>query len=303
MNKKLKIVLTIVMVVFSIGLIVQLLQGHSIDILQPSGQIAHKQRGILIFASLLALVVVIPVFILTIFIALKYREDNQKPTKYTPDWSGNNALELVWWGIPALLIVTLSVVTWVSSHSLDPFKPLNSKVTPLTVQVVALDWKWLFIYPEQNIAVVNSLTIPEKTPINFEITADAPMNSFWIPSLGGQIYAMPGMVTKLHLDATKTGTYKGSSANISGRGFAGMNFPVFAVSKTEFEGWATKVGRSDNSLSQAKYDRLSKPSENTPVTYFGSVDHDIFSNVMHKYMSRDKSGSQAEMIMQGVVHD
>ena len=194
----------------------------------------------MIFAALLSLVVVIPVFAMTIYIVWRYRESNQK-AKYSPDWDHNSKVETIWWLIPTLLIVVLSVVTWNSSHSLDPFKPIKSSVKPLRVQVIALQWKWLFIYPEQGVASTNILELPVDRPINFEVTADAPMNSFWIPQLGGQIYAMAGMSTQLHLMASEAGTYAGASANLSGKGFAKMKFDTKAV---QFFGHEIEVSSS-----------------------------------------------------------
>ena len=196
---------------------------HNIAVLEPKGFIGIKERDLIITALLLMLIVVIPVFLFALFFAWKYRESNSK-ARHAPDWEHNYIAEYCWWGVPFLLIIILGVITWKSSHELNPFRPIQSDVKPIKIQVVALQWKWLFIYPEQNIATVNYVEFPEKTPINFEITADAPMNSFWIPQLGGQIYAMPAMRSKLHLIANEEGTFRGCSSNISGKGFAGMVF-------------------------------------------------------------------------------
>ena len=157
--------------------------------------------------------------------------------KHAPDWEHNYIAEYCWWGVPIVIIVILAVTTWKSSHDLNPFKPIESEKKPLAIQVVALHWKWLFIYPEQGIATVNFVQFPEKTPINFEITSDAPMNSFWIPQLGGQIYAMPAMRSKLHLIANEIGSFRGVSANISGKGFAGMTFTAKSSSEEDFDAW------------------------------------------------------------------
>src|SRR4051812_406278 len=161
-------------------------QHYNVDVLNPQGDIARQQRNLIAFTTALGMTVVVPVFIMLGLFAWKFREGNHK-AKYRPEWDGNTWLEVIWWGIPILIILILSVVTWRTSHDLDPYKALDSKVKPVEVQVVALQWKWLFIYPEQKIASVNLLQIPEKTPINFTITSDAPMNSFWIPSLGSQV--------------------------------------------------------------------------------------------------------------------
>jgi len=184
---------------------------------------------------------------------------------------------------PLIIILILSVITWKSSHQLNPFKPLTSDKKPVTIQVVALQWKWLFIYPEQGIATVNFIQFPEKRPVNFEITADAPMNSFWIPQLGGQIYAMPAMRTKLHLIADEVGTYRGLSTNISGKGFAGMTFNAKASSEAEFEQWVSEVKRSGKSLEFANYKQLVEPSEYVPVSYYSLPDRNLFDQIMQQY--------------------
>jgi cytochrome o ubiquinol oxidase subunit 2 len=259
------------------------LAGANIAVLEPKGLIAEQQRDLIIFASLLSLLVIIPVFVLTFYIAYTYREGNKK-AEYKPTWDGSRKLEAVWWGLPILLILVLGITTWITSHSLDPFKPLDSDKKPLQVQVVALDWKWLFIYPEQGIASVNALHIPANTPINFEITADAPMNSFWIPELGGQIYAMAGMSTKLHLMANQVGAFNGSSANLSGDGFAGMKFITHATSESDFANWATQVANQPDHLSHETYTALAQPSKDVPPTYFGAIDTGLYDTVLTKYM-------------------
>ncbi len=294
MNKQFKIALAVIIPLAIIALVAYLLRGHTVDVLDPQGPIAEKQRNLIIFASLLSLLVVIPVYVLAFGIAWKYRESNKK-AKYAPNWGGSKKLEMTWWTLPSLLIIVLSVVTWNSSHDLDPFKPLASTTKPLTVQVVALEWKWLFIYPEQNIASVNTLTIPEDTPINFQITADAPMNSFWIPQLGGQIYAMSGMSTKLHLEAEQPGTYRGSSANLSGDGFAGMNFETHAVSKQDFNAWAYSVQDSASLLSLPVYNRLAEQSQNNPPTSYSGVQPRLYSTILGKYMSGHTAHGSAAM--------
>lgn len=251
-------------------------------VLQPRGVVARQERQLMFTAVLLSLVVVLPVFGLLAYVAWRYRASNTR-ARYVPDWDANNLLESIWWLIPSLLILILSVITWRSSHELDPYRPLASKVSPLTVQVVALDWKWLFIYPAQHIATVNYLELPAGTPINFELTSDAPMNSFWIPQLGGQMYAMPGMSTQLHLEADRPGAYIGSSANISGVGFAGMTFSVHAVASADFSTWVAGA-RNAAPLTMQKYQALAMPSKaNAPATY-GSPAPNLYTNIMMKYM-------------------
>lgn len=274
-----------------------LLHGHSIDVLQPAGEIAHKQRNLMIFGSLLSLLIIVPVFALTIGIVWKYRESNTR-ARYTPNWDHNRKIEAIWWTLPTILIIILGIVTVKSSHDLDPFKPLTSSVKPIRVQVVALDWKWLFIYPDEHIATVNYLKFPVNTPVNFELTADAPMNSFWIPKLGGQIYAMSGMTTHLHLMADKSGNYDGVSANISGEGFAGMRFTAQATSQGDYENWVGISQTSKNSLNAYEYERLVKQSINNPKTTYSLGDQTLYDTVVMKYMPM--SSMHEGMSMEGM---
>lgn len=258
----------------------------SIDVLQPQGAVAAKQRDLIVFTLSLALIVVVPVFSLLFYFAWKYREGNHK-ARYTPDWDGNKWLEIVWWGIPCIIIGILSVITWQTSHDLDPYKPLVSNTRPVRVQVVAMQWKWLFIYPELGIATTNDLRFPEKTPVNFEITADAPMNSFWIPSLGGQVYAMSGMTTKLHLDANSIGKYKGSSANISGEGYSDMAFTARSLSNSDFETWVGHVKDTGGTLDMERYEALARPAVVKQPGYFALKEDDLYTAVLMKYMMPD----------------
>lgn len=264
------------------------LKDTNVAVLNSKGVIADKQRSLMIFTVLLSLLVVIPVFIMTFYISWKYRASNVK-AKYTPDWDGSRNAESIWWGIPLLLIAVLAVVTWKSTHELDPYKELASSKKPINVQVVALQWKWLFIYPDQDIASVNYLQFPEDTPVNFKITSDAPMNSFWIPQLGGQIYAMAGMESQLHLMANEQGTYDGVSANLSGEGFAGMKFKARASSQTEFDNWVKQSKASGDVLSMEEYSQLVKPSQNNVAVSYSTRDPQLYDRVIGKYMAHGKS--------------
>ncbi|QQS18243.1 ubiquinol oxidase subunit II [Candidatus Saccharibacteria bacterium] len=205
-----------------VGLLVVLSLNHSFPLLQTRGEIANRQRDLLVFATALALLVLVPVYFMIFTFAWRYRAGHKQD--YKPEWDTHKGYEALWWGIPIAIISVLAVVTWVTSHSLDPFKPLASSQKPLQVQVVALQWKWLFIYPEQGVASVNEVAFPASRPVEFTMTSDAPMNSFWIPQLAGQIYVMSGMSTKLHVVADVPGVYQGMSSNISGKGFADMKF-------------------------------------------------------------------------------
>jgi cytochrome o ubiquinol oxidase subunit 2 len=264
------------------------LANTNIPVLQPRGQVGQKERNLMYISLLLSVIVVVPVFTMLAFISLKYRDTNDKPKKYQPNWDHGRILEWTWWAIPTVIITILAIITWNSSHDLDPFKPLSAEAKPITIQVIALDWKWLFIYPEQNIASVNYVQFPLNTPVNFEITSDAPMNSFWIPQLGGQIYAMPGMSTELHLMADKPGHYMGKSANISGEGFSGMTFDTNVSDNDEFNSWIASVKQKQNPLDLAAYSQLARASKNNPVTYYSSEDSTLYHTVVDKYESPDE---------------
>lgn len=283
MGRVSKILLCGVVAVAFLLLLVAIALKGGVPVLAPSGAVAYQQRDLIVVATLLMLLVVIPVYILTFAIAWRYRAGNTKAT-YKPHFSSSKPLEAIWWGVPLVIVSILAVITWYTSHSLDPFKPLTATSNePLKVQVVALQWRWLFIYPEQNIASVNHLEIPANTPVNFEITSDAPMNSFWIPALGGQIYAMSGMSTKLHLIADRTGTFRGSSANISGEGFSGMSFQVQASKKSDFDNWVKDLKNNKPRLGVTDYIELARPTTDKKTLYYGSVDDGLYDTVIDKY--------------------
>lgn len=284
MSKKYKLLLSILIALGGLALIALFVHSSTVAVLSPKGTIAHEQFKLITLTALLSLIIVIPVFMLTFYIAWKYRASNTK-AKYRPDHDHNRAAEAVWWLVPLALISILAVITWVSTHKLDPFRPIASSKKPLTIQVVALQWKWLFIYPEQDIATVNYIQFPVGTTLRFEITADAPMNSFWIPELGGQIYAMAGMTTHLNLQATEAGSFRGSSANISGEGFAGMTFTAKATSDQDFTKWIESVRKSPDHLSTADYIELAKPSKDEPAAMYASSDQGLYDKVIMKYMT------------------
>lgn len=273
-----------------------LLSGCDMALMSPKGQIGLEQKSLILTALGLMLIVVIPVIIMAVAFSRKYRESNTD-AKYTPDWSHSNKIEAVVWTVPVIIIVILAVITWKTSHELDPYKPLESDVKPIQVDVISLDWKWLFVYPELGIASVNELAFPVNTPVNFRITSDSVMNSFFIPSLGGQIYAMAGMQTKLHLIANEAGQYKGISGSYSGAGFSGMKFKAIATAdQAGFDAWVAKVKQSPKMLStMGEFDALAKKSENHPVEYFASADPALFVNVINKFMGDMKQGEHEGM--------
>jgi cytochrome o ubiquinol oxidase subunit 2 len=269
--------------VFLIAIVIYL-GTLKIPVLQPAGIVGQKERNLLYVSLLLSVVVVVPVFIMLFAFAWKYREGNEK-AKYDPTFESSRKLESIWWGIPFAIIFILSIITWNSSHDLDPIKPLSAERQPIHIQVVALQWKWLFIYPDQNIASVNFVQFPKKTPVDFEITSDAPMNSFWIPALGGQIYAMQGMSTHLHLMADENGDYQGKSANISGKGFAKMTFTARSSTPSEFNQWVSRADLVNSPLTTATYTNLAKPSEVNHVSYYSSVEKGLYHKIIDKYMA------------------
>lgn len=283
MSKKHKIIALGVILLAFLAITVNYFQDTNIAVLQPAGQIGEKERNLIYFALALSLVVVIPVFFMLFYFAYKYREGNHK-AKYSPDLAGSKLAEAVWWIVPTILITILAVVAWRSSYDLDPFKKIDSSVKPINIQVVSLDWKWLFIYPDQHIASVNYLQFPENTPINFELTSDSVMNSFWIPQLGSQIYCMPGMYSKLHLIADKTGTFKGSSANISGEGFADMTFNATSSSQADFNAWVASAKKSPENLDKDTYKQLAKPSRNNQHKTYSQAQEGLFATIIGKYM-------------------
>ncbi|CAL8478831.1 cytochrome bo3 ubiquinol oxidase subunit 2 (plasmid) [Caballeronia sp. S22] len=258
------------------------LSGCKLEVLESKGVVGAAESSLIATATYTMLLVVVPVILLTLFIAWRYRASNRNAT-YAPKWAHSTAIEVVVWIIPAIIILYLGILTWKSTHELDPYKPLESSVKPINVEVVALDWKWLFIYPDLGVASVNQLAFPVGTPVNFRITSDSVMNSFFIPELGGQIYAMAGMQTKLHLLTDHAGDYAGISANYSGKGFSDMKFRALAMSNADFDAWLKQVRNAPEALSMDVYTGVARPSEKVAVRYFSTVDPKLFSNIVAKY--------------------
>ena len=266
-----------------------ILTGCHAVVLQPSGDVAAQQRDLLVAATLLMLLIIIPVMVLTLIVAWRYRESNLEAT-YLPDWDHSTALELVIWSAPLLIIICLGAITWLGSHTLDPYRPVarlddsrpvaaNDK--PLEVDVVAMDWKWLFFYPQYGVATVNQLALPTDRPVEFKITATSIMNSFYIPALAGQVYAMPGMQTQLHAVLNKTGEFEGFSANYSGAGFSGMHFKTFGLDAAGFDQWIGRVRSSGIQLSNANYLKLEKPSEDVKPMAFSGYAPKLYSRILN----------------------
>lgn len=283
-----KIILAVSVTLVITGTFIFLTQGRDIPVLQTKGPIAHQERDIIVGIFILGLAVVIPVFIMLFTIAWRYRASNTK-AKYQPEFASHKGFEALWWGIPCAIIVGLAIFTSIMTHELDPYKELSSSVKPVKIQVVALDWKWLFIYPDEGIATLNYANIPNNTPINLSITSDAPMNSFWVPALAGQVYAMSGMTTQLHLMADNSGSYKGVSSNISGEGFADMRFTINSMNSNEFSSWTKTAMNSQNMLTDDSYNELAKQSSNLPDTTYMLMNKNLYNDIVMKYMPSQSS--------------
>ena len=258
--------------------------GCSEGVLDPKGPIAEGERQILFNSLGIMLAIVVPTILATLGVAFWFRSSNRS-ARYRPDFAYSGRLEMIVWSIPAMTVLLVGGVAWIGSHDLDPRKPLAADVAPLRIQVVSLDWKWLFIYPDQGIATVNQLTIPVGTPVRFELTSSGVMNSFFIPQLGSQIYTMPGMTTRLDLQADHAGTYRGLSANFSGDGFADMRFAVDAVPVRNFEQWVQAASRASSpALDAAAYADLAKPSRALPPQAYRTVASDLFDSIVNAGM-------------------
>jgi cytochrome o ubiquinol oxidase subunit II len=270
-----------------------LVASCSQGVLDPQGPIGSAERLLLINTTAIMLVVVIPVILATLGFAWWYRSSNAR-AKRSEELAYEGRIDFVVWSIPALIIILLGGVTWLASHELDPRAPIAANAKPLEVDVASLDWKWLFIYPEQGIAAVNQLVIPAGTPIKFHLTSATVMNSFLVPQLGSQIYTMPGMTTHLNLLADKPGEYPGISANFSGDGFADMHFIVKAVPAHEFDAWVAQVRGSGSALDISGYAELAKPSQAVPPTTYRSVDQKLFDRIVDQTaLNPEKGASRA----------
>jgi cytochrome o ubiquinol oxidase subunit 2 len=287
-----------------------LLAGCNTVVLNPSGDIAEQQGRLIIASTLLMLLIIVPVIILTLLFARRYRASNPD-ADYAPDWDHSIQLELVIWAAPLLIIIALGAFTWITTHTLDPYRPLQrigahrpvpAGVRPLTVEVVALDWKWLFIYPEQGIATVNELAAPVDVPITFHITAESVMNSFFVPALAGQIYAMPGMQSAMRAVINRAGVYDGLSSNYSGAGFSGMHFKFHGLRADEFDAWV-RSAQGAGALDREAYRALRQPSQSDPVRRFGLVDPALYDAVVNRCVDPGQACLRDTMAMDaGAAH-
>ena len=270
-----------------------LLAGCESVVLAPSGDIAAQQRDLLVTATLLMLIIIIPVMALTIYFAWKYRAGRN--AEYDPDFHHSTGLELVIWAAPLAIIICLGAVTWVGTHLLDPYRPLDrvaegrpAAAGPLEVEVVAMDWKWLFIYPQYGVATVNELVAPVDRPISFRLTSTEVMNAFYVPALAGMIYAMPGMESRLHAVINYAGTYDGFSANYSGAGFSRMRFKFHGMTEAAFDEWVAEAKAGEGRMDRPRFLDLARPSEAEPVQRFASVDPELFRRIVNRCVEANR---------------
>jgi cytochrome o ubiquinol oxidase subunit 2 len=258
-----------------------ILTGCTESVLSPIGPVADSERVILLDSVAIMLVIVVPTILATLAVAWWFRASNTRARRL-PDWSYSGRLELIVWSIPALVVLFLGGIAWIGSHDLDPARPLDSRIKPLEVQVVSLDWKWLFIYPEQNVASINRMVVPIGVPLHLRITSATVFNVFFVPRLGSQIYAMNGMTTQLNLEADRPGIYPGLSAHFSGDGFSGMAFDLDAVSSEQFNAWVTSTQAAGPILDNAAYRQLLPQSENVKPMTYRMVQSGLFDDIVRQ---------------------
>jgi cytochrome o ubiquinol oxidase subunit 2 len=273
------------------------------NILDPQGPIGAAEKAILVDSVGIMLAIVLPTIVAIFGFAFWFRKSNTKAT-YLPHWAYSGRIELVVWSVPALTVILLGGVAWIGAHELDPAKPIAGTQKPLRIQAVSLDWKWLFIYPEQKIANVNTLTVPAGVPLQFELTSASVMNAFFIPQFGSMIYTMNGMTSRLNLQVDKPGTYQGLSSHFSGDGFSGMHFDVHAVSAGQFSKWAQDASGAEKPLDAQSYQEIAKPSmDNAQLTY-RLADPDLFSSIVTQKLPPSagaQSGVKGASLQAGVA--
>ncbi len=265
-----------------------ILGGCDLVVMNPSGDVARQQADLILWSVFLMLLIIVPVMILTVVFAIKYRASNTE-SEYEPDWDHSTRIELVIWSAPLLIVIALGALTWLTTHQLDPYRPLDriapgkpipAGQAPLEIQVVSLDWKWLFIYPEQGVATVNELVLPADRQVRFRMTSSSVMNTFYVPAMAGMVYTMPGMETKLHAVMNRVGTFEGVSANYSGSGFSDMRFPTLSVDSAGFDQWVAKAKAGGGALDAKQYLTLEKPSEKVPAMRFGTIEAGLFDRIV-----------------------
>lgn len=290
------------------------LGGCSGPVVDPAGDIARQQFDIILFSTALMLVIIVPVLVLIVLFAWRYRKGGGGT--YDPTFDHSTGLELAIWSAPLLIIIALGALTWSSTHLLDPFRPLPADSRsmdktaanagkpapdPLVIQVVSLDWKWLFIYPQEGVATVNELVLPVDRPVRFDITSSNMMNTFYAPTLAGMIYAMPGMQSRLHAILRRPGDYEGYSANYSGAGFSDMRFKLKGVDDADYAKWLAAVRAKNQALTQSTYQDLVKPSEKVPVIRYAGVAPDLYRRILERCVEPGKV-CISEMMKQDGMH-
>ncbi len=282
--------------VIAIALAALPLAGCNTLVLSPPGDVAAQQGHLIVVATLLMLIVIVPVIFLTLFFAWRYRASSAKAT-YKPDWDHSTQLELAIWGVPLLIVIALGAVTWIATHLLDPYRPLDriapgkpvpEGVEPLEVQVVALDWKWLFVYPDYGVASLNEMAVPVDRPVRFRLTSSTTMNAFYVPALAGMIYTMPAMETRLNAVMNAEGDYEGFSSHYSGAGFSQMRFRFRGLSEQGFSEWIAAARGSGEALTRAEYLALEVPGKRGPVRLFSAVDDGLFDAVVNRCVDTDR---------------
>lgn len=265
-------------------------------VLNPAGDVAAQQGQLVVTATLLMLIIIVPVILLTLLFAWKYRQSNTE-AEYDPEWHHSTALELVIWSVPLIIIIALGAITWISTHKLDPYRPLDRisatkaldpNVKPLEIQVVALDWKWLFLYPEQGIATVNEVAVPVDRPVRFKLTASSTMSAFYAPDFAGMIYAMPGMETQLNGVINKEGVFSGKNTHYNGAGFSGMTFKLHGLNNAGFDQWVQAAKADGQALTRESYLNLVKPSERNPVARFATAQEGLYDRVLNMCVPEGK---------------
>lgn len=297
--------------------VLSFLAGCQSEVLAPSGDIAVKLRDVLGITTALILVIVLPVMVAIVLFARRYNKSNaESEASYDPHFHHSTRLELLIWAAPLTIIIWLGALTWVSTHKLDPYRPLDTETAgvtagaePLVVEVVSMDWKWLFFYPQYGIATVNELAAPIDRPITFRLTSTEVMNAFYVPTLAGMIYTMPGMQTQLHAVINKPGEYKGMSSHYSGAGFSGMNFPFLGFDQAAFDAWVETVRGSGQVLDRDRYRELLRPSENDPAAHFTLADEALYHDILNRCVEPGQTcidsmpnGEGAEAGAVGMLH-
>lgn len=275
--------------------------GHAV--LDPAGDIARQERDLIYISTGLMLLIIVPVMILIVVFAWRYRKGGRGT--YDPKFDHSASLELAIWSAPLLIIMALGALTWSSTHLLDPFRaiPAEDGRAPLRVQVVSLDWKWLFIYPEEGIATINELALPVGRPVRFEITSTNMMNTFYAPTLAGMVYAMPGMQSQLHAVLQRPVESEGYSGNYSGAGFSHMRFALKGLEEPEFAAWIAAARSSGRTLETPAYRELLLPSERVPVMHFSSVEPDLYRRILERCVEPGAPCISETMHATGHVHE